>query len=134
MTLEEALQSMVDALEPVRREIPELQVTGTFNGNPTPPSIDIWPADPFQVGAAFGVQEKLVAWNVRARVQTGDGEAASRLLLQLLDTSLPTSVEAALATADAVVGNDGTVSGFVRFTDDPVGDLLSVTWRVEMFV
>jgi hypothetical protein len=134
MTLAEAIQNMVDALEPLMLEIPGLQVSGYFNPNPSPPSIDIWPADPFQEGAGFGVGEKKVAWNVRARVGLADPEAGSRLLLRLLDCEDPASVEAALAVgANAVVGADGQVSGFVRFTDD-VFDLLATQWRVEMFV
>jgi hypothetical protein len=134
MTLDEAVGSMVDALEPLTLEIPGLQVNGWFNPNPSPPTIDIYPADPFQDGAGFDVRGKRVFWNVRARVATADGQAATSTLLRFLDTQDPASVEAALAGADVVVGNEGTVSGFLRFTDDTVGDLLACQWRVEMFV
>jgi hypothetical protein len=134
MTLEDAVSAIVDALEPLTLEVPGLQVNGWFNPNPSPPTIDVYPADPFQDGAGFSVQGKRVFWNVRARVATADGEEASRLLLRLLDTQDAASVEAALANADVVVGNDGAVSGFLRFTDDTVGDLLACQWRVEMFV
>jgi hypothetical protein len=136
MTLADAVDAITEALEPLTLEVPGLQVCGFFNPNPTPPSIDVYPADPFQDGAGYGVTEKRVFWNVRARVATADGEAASRLLLRLLDPSDPASVEAALADGDpaAVVGSDGAVSGFLRFTDDTVGDLLACQWRVEMFV
>jgi hypothetical protein len=70
---------------------------------------------------------------VRARVSTADPLSASQTLLRLLDVNDPASVEAALQDV-AAVPNDGTVSGFVRFTDDPSGDLLATQWRMEMFV
>jgi hypothetical protein len=134
MTLDEAITAMVNALQPLLSEIPELQIYGYFNTNPTPPSIDIYPADPFQDGAGFGAGEKRVFWNVRARVASGDPEAASKLLLRLLDPNDPASVETALLAAGATVGNDGSVGGFVRFADDAIGDLLATQWRVEMYV
>lgn len=133
MTLEEAITEMTGALEQLTTEIPGLQITGYFNPQPTPPSIDIYPADPFQEGAGFGVSQKKVAWTVRARVSTADPLSASQTLLRLLDVNDPASVEAALQDV-AAVPNDGTVSGFVRFTDDPSGDLLATQWRMEMFV
>jgi len=134
MTLDQAIQSMVSALQPVKTQIPEMQIYGYFNTNPTPPSIDIYPADPFQDGAGFGPGAKRVFWNVRARVATGDPEAASKLLLRLLDTEDAASVETALLAAGVTVGNEGSVGGFVRFTDDAVGDLIATQWKVEMFV
>jgi hypothetical protein len=134
MTLGEAADLISEALEPLTLEIPGLQNAGLDGDQPTPPSIDFYPATPFQEGAGFDVRGKRVFWNVRARVATADGASARRTLLRLLDTNDPASVEVALAGVDVVVGNDGEVSGFTRFTDDPVGDLLAVTWRVEMFV
>jgi hypothetical protein len=44
-------------------------------------------------------------------------------------------VEAALADQDvAVIGSDGSVSGFRNYTDVGDTDLLGAEWRVEMFV
>jgi hypothetical protein len=135
VTLQEAVDAMTAALEPLTVEIPELQVYGYWNRNPTPPSIDIYPADPFQEGAGYGVGDKRVAWTVRARVSVADQEAGTRLLLRLLDTNDPASVEAALAAEDvAVIGNDGAVSGFRTYSDVSDADLLGTEWRVEMFV
>jgi hypothetical protein len=134
VTLDEALTEMVDALDPLTVEIPGLQITRYFNPVPTPPSIDIYPADPFQTGSGFGVGQKRVHWTVRARVSTADPAAASGLLLRLLDTQDPASVEAALADAGAEVGNDDTVSGFRTFTDDPTSELLGCEWRVGVYV
>ena len=125
---------MVTALSPVMDAIPGLQVYPGMPDVVTPPAIDIYP-DPagFQVGAGFGVGEKLVYWIVRARVSTADMRAANALLLRLLDTEDVASVEAALADV-AVVGNDGIVSGFTVYSDDPEAGLMGCQWRVEMFV
>jgi hypothetical protein len=134
-TLEEGLAAMAEALEPLTLEIPGLQIHPYFNVNPSPPSIDIYPGDPFQEGAGMGVAEKKVFWTVRARVSAADPQSASQLLLRLLDVNDAASVEAALLADDtAYVGNDGGVSGFTRFADDQTGDLLGVQWRVEMFL
>jgi hypothetical protein len=81
----------------------------------------------------MGVAEKKVFWTVRARVSAADPQSASHLLLRLLDVEDPASVEAALLEAEAVVSNDGSVSGFTRYADDQTGDMLGVQWRVEMF-
>jgi hypothetical protein len=134
MRLPDAVAEMTTALAAVTAQIPELQVYPGWTGSPSPPAVDIYP-DPagFQEGAGFGVGEKLVHWVVRARVNMTDAQAANDLLLRLLDTEDPASVEAALQDV-AVVGNDGGVSGFTVFTDDRVGDLLGCSWRVEMYV
>jgi hypothetical protein len=135
VTLQEAVDAMTAALQPLTVEIPELQVYGYWNRNPTPPSIDIYPGEPFQEGAGYGVSDKRIYWTIRARVSVADQEAGTRLLLRLLDTNDPASVEAALADQDvAVIGSDGSVSGFRNYTDVGDTDLLGAEWRVEMFV
>ena len=131
--LADAVDEMVTALSTVADAIPGLQVYRYPTPTPTPPAIDIYPDTPFQEGAGFGVSEKLVHWVIRARVNAADPQSANDLLLRLLDTEDVASVEAALADV-AVVGNDGTVSGFTVFTDDRAGDMLGCQWRVEMFV
>jgi hypothetical protein len=136
VTLEDAVAAMAAALEPLRDEIPELQIYPYMNNNPTPPSIDIYPAEPFQEGAGFGVGEKQVRWTVRARVSTNDPESASLLLLRLLDCGHAASVEQALAGNGAgpvaVVPNDGQVSGF-RVYDSDTG-VIGAQWEMVMFV
>jgi hypothetical protein len=134
VTLDEAITRMTTALEPLTQEIPGLQINGYFNRIPTPPAIDIYPADPFLDQSAMGVTPKKVWWTVRARVSNSDPQSASHTLLRLMDPSDPASVEAALVDADAHVGSDGTVSGFVTFTDDNQSDLIGAQWRVGMFV
>jgi hypothetical protein len=135
VTLQEAVDAMTAALQPLTVEIPELQIYGYWNRNPTPPSIDIYPGEPFQEGAGYGVGDKRVYWTVRARVSVADQEAGTRLLLRLLDTNDAASVEAALADQDvAVIGSDGSVSGFRTYSDVGDTDMLGAEWRVEMFV
>lgn len=132
MRLDEAVQVMADALAPLMDEVPGLQVYPGFDNNPTPPAIDMYPGQPFQQGAGFGVGSKRLAWTVRARVSAADRDAANALLFRFLDVEDAASVEAALADV-AVVGNDGEVSGFTQYTDDVSGEMLGCQWRVEMF-
>lgn len=72
--------------------------------NPSPPCLDIYPADPFLAQSGFGAHEAV--WTIRARVLTADNEAGQELLLDLLDPSSAASVRAALR-ADPTFG--GTV-------------------------
>jgi hypothetical protein len=122
--------AIVAALGTLTAVIPELQVYGWRNPDPTPPSIDLYPAPVFQAGAGFGEAEKAVVFTVRARVAQNDSEAGQRVLLRLLDPDDPASVEAALANIDVMVGNEQTVSGF---QDDSDG-MLSCEWQVGAFI
>ena len=132
MTLDETVQAIAAALQPLTGEIDGLQIYPYWNGNPSPPSLDVYPGEPFQAGAGFGVGSKRVWFTVRARVSTADSEAASRLLLRLLDPGDPASVEAALAVDQLAVIDDtnGLVSGFRRYTDDAAGDMIGCEWRL----
>jgi hypothetical protein len=135
-TLLELVDEMAAALDPVVAELPGLQVYPYWNSNPTPPSIDFYPGETFQVGAGFGTTEKLVSFTVRARVSTADEASAQVLLLRLLDPGDPASVEAALAAIDVVVGNDGEVSGYRQYGEDSAASvrMLGCEWRVEAFL
>jgi hypothetical protein len=132
VTVQEIPAAIATALEPLAQVVPELNVYGYRNPNPTPPAIDIYPAPAFQVGAGFGTNDKRVAWIIRARVAQTDPEAAQRTLLRLLDPTDPASVEAALyaSSDDFAIGNDDQVIGL---TDDPDG-LASCTWQVSVFL
>jgi hypothetical protein len=134
-SLNETVQAIAAALAPLTGEVDGLQVYPYFNGNPTPPSIDIYPPDPFQEGAGFGPGSKRVWFTVRARVATNDWEAASQLLLRLLDPNDPASVEAALAVDElATVDNtNGSVSGFRRYADDGQDQMIGCEWRVGVW-
>lgn len=135
-SLIEIVEAMHDALEPVVAEVEGLQVYPFMNVNPTPPSIDIYPADPFQTGEGFSRDERTSAFTVRARANVADLESGQRVLLQLLDTASPASVENALLMdglgLDVTVGMaDGYPTGFRSYADSP-GELIGVEWRVEV--
>jgi len=134
MSLAEAQAAIADSLQPLTAAIEGLQVYGFMNTNPTPPSLDVFPGDPFQTGAGFGVGSTQVWFTVRARVSTADQEAGQKLLLRLLDTHDPASVEAALAET-GVVSPEG-VSGFREYLEDTATDgrLLGCEWRVSLFL
>ena len=77
----------------------EVQVTGRRNFNPTPPSIDIYPGDPFRStpdSAGFGETGGELLLTVRARVTTVDNIAGQDLLLRLMDDEDAISVASTL--------------------------------------
>ena len=132
-TVEEAVEEIVAALEPLTSEIPGLQVTAGANPFPTPPSIDVFPGDPFLAEAGFNRWKAF--FTVRARVSTVDTQAGQRLLWRLLDPHDPASVIAALADT---VGfeNDNPIAGYREYVEDSVqnGRLLGSEWRVSVFL
>ena len=134
MKLTDAVNAIATALQPITVQIPELQISAYYNPNPTPPSIDVYPADPFQIGDAFGVPSTRAYFTVRARTSMADTIAGSQQLLRLLDTEDAASVEAALAKIDAVVDNTGSVSGFRRYSENLAETMLGCEWRVGMFL
>ena len=76
----------------------EVQVTGRLNPNPTPPSIDIYPGDPFRDVTTAGFQQigGELLFTVRARVTTVDNVAGQNLLLRLMDDDDAISVAGTL--------------------------------------
>lgn len=122
------------ALLSLVEEVPDLQVTAMWNDNPTSPSIDMYPGNPFQTGAAFGERNAQVFFTVRARVATTDIDSGMALLYRFLDVQDAASVEAALAAADFVVVNDG-VSGLLQYPEDSGGTerMLGAEWRVTAY-
>lgn len=115
----------------------DLAVNPRLVWNPTPPAIDIYPADPFQDQIAFGRGNNELFFVVRARVDTPDHEAAQDLLLSLMDPVAVTSLAAAV-TADRTLG--GVVertdiegpSDYGAFIDPGGGALLGTTWKVRI--
>lgn len=134
-SLLEILDAIEAALQPVVTEVEGLQVYPFMNVNPTPPSIDVYPADPFQTGEGMSRDERTSAFTIRARANVADLESGQRVLLQLLDTTDAASVENALLwngfpyTARMA---DGYPTGFRAYTDSP-GELIGVEWRIEVF-
>jgi len=115
-----------------------LQVTGQMNMNPTPPAIDLYPAELFQEPDAYKARNRRALFTVRARVATADVDYGQTLLLDMMDTAGVKSVTAALAVDGSFNGNcqDSAVegpTGFVFYTD-PVGQgetLLGCEWRLQ---
>jgi hypothetical protein len=118
--------------------IPELQTTGLMNINPTPPSIDVYPADPSQDALTFGRQNNEFSFTVRARVTTADHDAGQLLLLSMMDPSSTTSVARAIKS-DKTLGSKVSSlavagpSGFGIFNDrNGEGSYLGCTWTVRV--
>ena len=117
--------------------VDELTIYPLLQWSPTPPAIDVYPADPFQNGIAFGRGNNEIFLTVRARVDTPDHEAAQDLLLSLMDPVAVTSLAGAV-TADRTLG--GTVervdiegpSDFGVFIDPGGGALLGCTWKARV--
>jgi hypothetical protein len=128
------MEEIADALRPLSAEIPDLQVYPYWNDNPSPPALDVYPATPFQLGAAFGMGASQVYFVVRARVNMNDPESAQLLLLRMLDPHDPASVEAALIDV-AVIPNDREVGGFRQYGDDTAeARMLGCDWTVSTFL
>jgi hypothetical protein len=136
--ISDIVEALTTALEPLVDGIPDLQLYPYLNINPTPPSIDVYPGDPFQTGLGYGPDRELF-FTVRARVSTADAEEGQKLLLELLEPNA--GVEAALiadqtlggAVSSLAVALDG-VSGLRQYvTDTPTGgSLLGCEWRVQV--
>lgn len=142
-TIPQIRQALADALEPLRAGIPDIQISRYWLVTPTPPTIDLWPGDPFQNGLTFGDTGEMF-FTVRARVTTADTEAGQDLLDQLLEpaTGITAALEAdqtlggvvdTLAVGDAT---DGGVTGYRELVEDTAvnGRLLGAEWRVKVIV
>lgn len=109
--------------------------------NPTEPSIDIYPADPFGVQdtQGFGGQDPLLNFVVRARISTADQDAGQDMLLSFMDPEDPLSVAVALDDDQTLNGLAGSVyvtgpSGYTLFLDASGNGqgLLGCTWLVSV--
>ena len=128
MTLEENRRLIEQTLQTLQGELPELQVTGYYNTNPSTPSIDLYPADPSQENGAFGLENGFALWTVRARVNVADDLAAQQILIRLLDPDDRASVAQALADANLSVTE---YSGYREYPDMVDGRVLGCEWRVQ---
>jgi len=133
VTLAELQTAIATALIPLQGEIDGLQVYGYLNANPTPPSLDVYPGEPFQTGAGFMAGNNKVFFTVRARVSTADQEAGQKLLLRMLDPGDPACVEIALDDIVSIAPEG--VSGFREYLEEASTDgrLLGCEWRVQTF-
>jgi len=122
-------------------EVGELQVTSRRNFNPTPPSIDVYPGDPFRDGtdgtAAFNEVGGSLLLTVRARVNTADNIAGQDFLLRLMDDEDDISIAAALMDDQTLNGLASSVnvegnSGYLRYIEGSDESFLGCEWRVRV--
>jgi hypothetical protein len=119
--------------------IPDLQVDGRMVPSPSPPAVDIYPADPFQEPLAMGPGNNVLYLTVRARVTTADSESGQDLLLSMMDPEASTSMAQAILSDKTLGGAVGKVhinegpSAFGVFQDTGGdGNLLGCTWTVRV--
>ena len=144
MTIAEVMDAIADQLDGLTDDFPGLQVSGRMLWNPTPPAIDVYPAEPFQEPLTFGRDDWALNFTVRARVNTPDHEGAQELLLAMMDPNEATSVAKAITaagTASPAKTLDGAVENVVvdgpsdyGFFVDPgsTDALLGCTWNVRV--
>jgi hypothetical protein len=119
-------------------QLPELQVTSQLNDNPTPPAIDLYPAEPFQDQTDYGPLIRAALWIVRVRVTKADQDSGQTLLLQMMDPTAAVSVTSALTSNPGFGGacQDSTVEGPLNWGTyaDPGGqgnELMGCQWRLR---
>lgn len=134
----EALADQLREWLPATGELDGLQVEPLAVSNPTPPCIDLYPADPFMEQNAMDFRSQDVLLIVRARVSSADQQASQRLLLSMMDVNSDVSVRAALASDRSLGGTvaDSTVeavSGFTWYAEaNGGGGLLGCEWRTRL--
>jgi hypothetical protein len=111
-----------------------LQAEPLLNDNPTPPSIDVYPANPYQEPIGFGKGNNNLRFVVRARVGIAENQGGQKLLLSMMDPWADESVTLAILADRTLDGEVAHVhvegpSDFAQFTGDG-GDLLACTWTV----
>jgi hypothetical protein len=136
-TLAEIMDALADQIRDVLADVTDVavQVEPRWVTNPTPPCIDIYPADPStdQDLRAFGELMGGELLTVRARVDMADSTAGQDLLLALMDDEDPLSVAAAINEDDTLGGLASTLdvrsrSGYVRFLES--GEHMGCVWGV----
>lgn len=134
-----ALRLQTQLCGTVNPVIEQLQVDGRLIPNPSPPSIDVYPDEDFIESTGFGHNQKMYAFQVRARVGTSDNEAGQDLLLSMMDDEGTASVEAAI-WADKTLGGVATVKtvigpsayGLFLIPGQVGTNLIGCTWRVTV--
>ncbi len=118
-----------------------LTVYNRLEPNPTPPALDVYPADPFIEQTAYGISYQY-NFVIRARVTTADYVAGPELLLQMMDPASDQSVAAAISADRTLGGNvdfavvaEGSPSAFGEYRDSGGdGSLLGCQWTVNVEV
>lgn len=117
--------------------IERLQVEPRMVFNPTPPSIDVYPAEVFTETIAF--DEREFHFMVRVRVGTAENEGGQDLLLTMMDPRSAESVEGAIlsdptlgSTVDDISLTAQTGFGVFPAVAAGEGSLLGCTWDVTV--
>ena len=136
-TLAQVLTQMANQIRDIVADVTDIavQVEDRMVLNPTPPCIDMWPADPSEDPsfAGFGEIDGGEVFTIRARVSTADNTAGQDLLLAFMDDEDPLSIGAALFSDDTLNGWAQTLhvqarSGYVLVPDQSnEGALWTVT-------
>jgi hypothetical protein len=139
--LMDAIAAAVDAALAQVVTLGDVQVTSTMNLNPTPPSIDIFPAEEFTEQIGFGVGVNRLNFTVRARVGTVANVEGQELLLLLMDPNGDASLTEALTEQFLVVDgvsyplNVTGPTGFQVYRDTGGGgDLIGCAWTVGVLL
>lgn len=128
------------ALDQVVDDLGEVQVAPYMLLSPTPPAIDVFPAEEFIELIGFGPTDKL-SFTVRARVSTVANVEAQELLLSLMDPNGSASLADALLKQTLIVDSasynltvDGP-TGFQVYRDvGGGGDLIGCAWTVGVML
>ena len=125
--------------------IENFTATGYLIWNPTPPHVDVYPADPFMENLTFGKGRIQYFLSVRARVTTADNIGGQSLLLSMMDPQSASSLTQAILSDDTlggVVSQISVVEGpssYGVFPDQSPGgevgqdgNLLGAVWRCRV--
>jgi hypothetical protein len=136
-TLAQILDAMAEQIRDVTETITDVdvQVEPRWVVNPSPPTIDMYPADPSTAPdlRAFGEELGGELITVRARVGMSDHIEIQNLLLAFMDDEDPLSIAHALGDDKTLGGYAGSLdvrdrSGYVRVLEG--GDYLGCLWQV----
>lgn len=134
----ETLRDAWDSVEFAGQEI-NVQVEPRLVVNPSPPTVDIYPADPPRDETLAGFGEiGAVALTVRARVSTADNVAGQELLIAFMDDNDELNVAGALWAGRLLDGwgeikDISPPTGYGVYTDPSgQGAYLGVQWRVTV--
>lgn len=140
--LDELADTLLAVVAPAVPAETEVQVMGRRIFNPTPPSIDIYPGDPFRTTpdtSGFNETGGELLLTVRARVNTIDNIGGQELLLRFMDDEDPISVASTLMEDQTLGGLASSVyvegnSGYTQYLEGGTEGraLLGCEWRVRV--
>jgi len=140
VTIPQIMDALAAQLATQLADIERLQVHGRMLANPSPPAIDIYPAEEFQQAFTFGPGDNIMYFTVRARVSVADRDGGQDLLLSLMEPKEDTSMAKAVAydrTLGGKVKKASVIAGptgygvFINPAGEP-GQLLGCTWTVQV--